>query len=104
MHSKNTIIVKKIINSIIALTIIFSSISITFAEEWYIEKLLDLNYWVEEYDLNLSEINYISFNNSKYSKIYSELNRIDNILKDSFMNSYRKWEYSYYKINWIVSV
>ena len=94
----------KIIKTIIALTIIFTSLSTTFAEEeWYIEKLLDLNYWIEEYQLNLSSIDYIHFNEYKYNRVYTELKRIDSILKIDFMQKYRDWEYEYYQINWIVT-
>jgi hypothetical protein len=93
----------KIIKVIITLTIIFSSLSNTFAEEGYIENLFDLNYWVEELDLNLHEIKYIHFNNEKYNRIYREIKTVDSLLKNGFMNNYREWIYDYYQMNWIVS-
>ena len=95
---------KAITKIIITLSIILSSLSTTFAEEeGYIEKLLDLNYWVEEYNINLSSIDYIHFTDYKYNRVYSELKRIDTILKRDFMDKYRSWEFWYYQINWIVT-
>jgi len=93
----------KIIKFIITLTIIFSSQSNTFAEEGYIENLFDLNYWVEELDLDLHDIKYIYFNNEKYNRIYREIKTVDSLLKDGFMRNYRNWEYEYYQMNWIVN-
>ncbi len=93
---------KKIITYIITLTIIFSSLSNTFAEEWYIEKLFNLNYEVEDLSLNFSEINYIHFNQEKYNRIYRELKVVDSLLKKWFIKNYKNWTYDYYKINWIV--
>lgn len=94
---------KKIITFIITLSVILSSLSTTFAEEWYIERLLDLNYWVEQYNLDLSNIDYIYFNDDKYNRIYRELKTVDSILKKWFMKNYRNWKLEYYQISWIVT-
>lgn len=94
---------KKIISIIITLTLILSSLSTTFAEEWYIERLFDLNYNIEETNLNLSQINYIHFNEEKYNRIYNEFKTVDSILKKWFMKNYREWNYEYYQINWIIT-
>jgi len=93
----------KIIKLIITLTIIFSSLSNTFAEEGYIENLFNLNYWIEEFDLNLHNIKYIHFNNEKYNKIYREIKTVDSLLKEGFVRNYKNWEYNYYQMNWIVN-
>jgi|SaaInlStandDraft_3_1057020.scaffolds.fasta_scaffold00576_10 hypothetical protein len=94
---------KKIILAIISLSFIFSSLSNTFASEWYIENLLDLNYWVEEYTLNLNELDYIHFSNEKYNIMYRNLKDVNTGLKSGFMEQYRNWEYEYYQMNWIVT-
>jgi hypothetical protein len=94
---------RKIILFIITLTIIFSSLSNTFAKEWTLERVLDLNYWVEEFKLNLSNIDYVRFNSSKYNNMYNELIKIDSTLRTEFMKKYRNWEYEYYQINWIIT-
>ena len=93
---------KKIISLIIVLTIFFSSLTKTFAEEWYIEKLLNLNYWVEEFNLNLSKLNNIYFNDEKNNRIFNELKTVDSLLTNQFMLKYKNWEYEYYEINWII--
>lgn len=92
----------KITTFIITMIIFFSSIYITNAEEWYIEKLLDINYWVEKYELDLAEIDYYNFKSDKYNYIYKELKRIDSILKEDIIKKYRSWEYNYYQVNWII--
>lgn len=94
---------KKIITSIITFTIIFSSLSSTFAEEWYIERLLDLNYWVEKATINLSELNYYKFEKTSYIRVYNEFKTIDKILRSEFIKKYENWEYDYYQINWIIT-
>ena len=94
---------KKIILSIIVVTIFFSSLSNTFASEWYIERLFDMNYWVEKATLDLSELDYIQFNNSKYKNMYYEFKTADGILRKEFIKKYRNSEYSYYQINWIIT-
>lgn len=94
---------KKIIIFIISFTIFLSSQSNTFAEEWYIERLLDLNYWVEELTLGLSELEYVQFNTAQYDNMYNELKNADWLLRTEFMKKYRNWEYTYSQINWIIT-
>ncbi|MDP2090329.1 MAG: hypothetical protein Q8K30_01915 [Candidatus Gracilibacteria bacterium] len=94
---------KKIITIIISTIFFFSSMTNTFAKEGYIEKLLDLNYGLEEHNLELAKINEITFSNPEYNKIYNQLIISDRILKDEFIKKYRKGEYTYYQFNGIVS-
>jgi len=82
--------------------LLLSSMSSTFAEEWYLETLLDLNYWVEEHNIEISELDYIYFNNDLYNQVYNEVQNIDRVLKNEFINKYRNWEYEYYQVNWII--
>jgi hypothetical protein len=94
---------KKIIKIIITLSIIFSSLNATFANEWYIDNLFNLNIEVEKTKLNLLEIKYFHFNNEKYNKLYNELNIVNKLLKKWFIKNYNDWIYSYYQINWIIT-
>ena len=94
---------KKIITSIITFSIILSSLSTTFASESYIEELLDLNYWVEEFNINLSDIDFIRFNNPKYAIMYRNFNDVNNGLKNWLMSQYRNWDYEFYQMSWIVT-
>ncbi len=93
---------KKIITAIITLFIIFSSNTNTFAEEWYIEKLLDLNYKVEQNDIDFATLKPIYFNNQENRRIYSELISTTESLKNLIMKNYREWKFSYYQASWIV--
>lgn len=94
---------KKIINIIIITIFFFSSFKYTFAQEWYMEKLLDLNYWVEEHKIEITKLESIYFNNPEFSIAYDELRGMDRVLKDEFLKKYRNWEYTYYQINWIIT-
>ena len=93
---------KKIINIIIAISLLLSSLSTTFASQWYLETLLDLNYWIEEHNLELAELDNIYFKNKLFNKVHNKLKKADKILKREIIQKYRNWEYEYYQVNWIV--
>lgn len=93
---------KKIIYSIIVTFLVFSSTNISFANDWYIEKLLDFNSIVQKQELDLSELKYIEFDNEKYNRIYSGIKTVDSILRKWFIKNYNEWKYEYYEINWII--
>lgn len=98
---------KKIIVFIITFTIFFSTINNSFAEntfsEWYIEKLLDLNVWIEEYDLNLARIDQIYFRNYETQNLFEEYKNTSLLLNDEIIKKYREGKFWYYQINWIIS-
>jgi hypothetical protein len=91
---------KKIILLIISTTLFFSTINNAFAtktySEWYIEKFLDLNIWIEEYDLNLAHIEEIYFRDYNSQMLFEEFKRTSNLLND-------EWDFEYYQVNWIIS-
>ncbi len=93
---------KKITNLIIFFSLIFSSLSTTFAEEWYIEKVLNLNFAKQEYSINLEKIEYVNFSTSYNKRMYDNIKKANNTLKDSFIAKYKSWEYEYYQINGII--
>jgi len=94
---------KKIISIIIVSILYFSSTSNTFAEEWYIEELLNINYEVERLTLDLSEIDTIYFKTPKYNKLRNQMIKINSTLKKWIMNKYKNWELEYYQINWVIT-
>lgn len=95
---------KKILLVIITVFIIFSSLlNITFADDWYIAYLLNLNSQDEENRINLANLDEIQFKNALYNNKYIQLKNIDTVLKREFIKKYNNWEYSYYQINWIIS-
>lgn len=93
----------KKINYLIITFIIILNINNTYAKDWYLENILDLNYWIVEYKLNLSNIDYIYFENIKYNQIYKKIKQVDSLLKNEFIKKYRKWKYEYYQTNWIIT-
>jgi len=96
---------KKLVFIILPIFLFFSISNITSAEnkEWYLEKLLDLNYWIEDYKFNINDLNYVSFYNSQSQKMYDNFRTADKMLKDELLKKYRSWEIDYYKMNWIVT-
>lgn len=98
---------KKFISIIITLTVFFSTINITFAEkmysEWYIERILDLNVWIEEYDLALAHIDQMYFRDYNTQMLFEEYKNASLLLNQEIIRKYREWEFEYYQINWIIS-
>jgi len=94
---------KNLIYIILSIFIFFSISNITSADkEWYIEKLLDLNYWIEEYKIQINDLEYVYFYDTKSQKMYDNFRTADQLLKDEIIRLYRSWEIDYYKMNWII--
>jgi len=94
---------KYLVSIIISLSLFFSSISNSFAEESFIDNLLNISYEAEEINLNLSEIKDIKFKEKKYNNLYKKLKKINHILKSGIIKNYKNWKYDYYKTNWIIN-
>lgn len=94
---------KKIITSIIISIFLFSSTFIANANNDIINRLFDLNTWVEEYRLNLSTLRPSSFSNPAVQKTYDEFIQIDRQLKDSFLGAYRNWNISFYEMQDLIT-
>ena len=94
---------KNILKIIIALITFFSTINTTFASEWYIEQILDLNYWIEEYNLELSDLDNISFRDQTTNEMFEEFKRMNTLLKGEIIYKYRNNEFDFYQTSWIVS-
>jgi len=94
---------KKIITTIITLSIFFSTNNISFAKEWYIEQILDLNVWIEEYDLALEHIDYIFFRDPNTQALFNEYKNSVALINQEIIRKYANKEFEYYQINWIIS-
>ena len=94
---------EKIIKMIIWSLIVFSTINFTNASEWYIEKLLQINSWVEAFDIELAEIDYYSFTDKQLQNTYEEFIRTANLLKNEIIRKYENREFSYYQTKWIIT-
>ena len=85
---------KKITNIIIAFFIFFSIVFSTSANEWYIEKVLDLNFAIEEKKLNFRQIDNIRFSNIENRRMYNNFKSADSLLRSEINRIYRLWERS----------
>lgn len=94
---------KKIILLIITILLFFSSVTNSFAEEGYVDRLFNFKSWIEEEKLNSITLKYVNFKSSKYNSIYNEFKNADSILRKEFIKKYRNWEYEYYQLNWIIN-
>lgn len=98
---------KKITLLIITLTIFFSTINNSFAEkqysEWYIEKILDLNIWIEEYDLKLANIEQMYFRDYNTQMLFDAYKNSTTLLSKEIIKKYRAWNFEYYQVNGIIS-
>ncbi len=93
---------KNLVYIILSIFTFFSISNITSAnKEWYIEKILDLNYWIEEYKIQINDIDYIYFYDEESQKLYDNFRSADKLLKDEIIRLYRDWKIDYYKMNWI---
>lgn len=94
---------KYLVVLIISLSLFFSSITNSFAEESFIDNLLNISYQPEEINLNLTEIKNITYKQDKYNTLYKKLKKVNYILKSGIIKNYKDWKYDYYKTNWIIN-
>lgn len=87
---------------IILSSLLFSSISMTYAEEWYLEKLLELNTGLEVYEMGLTQMDSMTFSNQSIQNTYNAFLKVDTSLRNEFIRQYRAWELSYAQMRDIV--
>jgi hypothetical protein len=93
---------KKIIAGIIAIIWVFSTSGTTFANEPYFEQLLDLNYGVEHYELELSSLDEMYFYDKNMQKMYNDFKKWNTKIKAEIMQYYREGWLSEYQTQGIV--
>lgn len=94
---------KKITACIIFLFSVFSIISPTFAnDESVFEQLLDLNYWIEDFDLELARLDDISFRDQNLQQMHSDFQKSNRQIKDEIIQYYRDGRFTEYQTQWIV--
>ena len=86
----------------ILISSIFSSISLTNASRWELDKILNIKYWVEQIEYKLSELPEKKFTNKIVQKKYNQLRKINKILTQKFYEEYKKWNIDYYTTKWII--
>ena len=69
-------ILKKFIRVTITSLLLFGMLHSTLALEWYseeyVERLLDINYWVERYDLELANIEDVYFYTTSFRNMFED--------------------------------
>lgn len=86
---------KKLLASIIAVISLFSISTQTFAqEEALFERILDLNYGVEDYEIQLSNLDEMYFFNSNYTRMHSDFKRANTKIKQEIIMYYREWRFT----------
>ena len=94
---------KKIITSIIVLISIISIQSPVFAsDEPIFERILDLNYWVEEYDLQLAHLNEMYFFDKNLNNMHSEFQNANENIKQEIIMYYRQGRFTNYQTQGII--
>jgi len=89
---------KKIIATIIISLLAISNTFIVSANNWKVVDLFDMYNWVEEYTLNLVQLEPTNFHSPNLQKTYNDFLEVDAQLKSVFMYKYRNWEISYYEM------
>lgn len=88
---------------IILFSMFFSSATYSFAKEWYIENLLQINTWVEAFDIELIEIDDYYFADENLQNTYEEFKRTSQLLKREIIRKYENDEFGYYQTKWVIT-
>lgn len=92
---------------IIGIIVLFSFFSIANAAdqtEGLLERLLDINYGPEHYEIELSSLDMIYFSDQNTNRQFQEINQVNETLKDQLMLQYRAWNLDHNRMSAIVSV
>jgi len=94
--------IKYLILVSIFISTIFSSIWLTNASRWEIDKILNINFWTEQIEYKLSELPVKSFKNKSIQAKYNKMRKINKILTQKFYEEYTAWNIDYYTTKWII--
>ncbi len=93
---------KKFTKAILFIFLIFSIENTYASNDWILEELLNINYWPVSYDLSLEKLDNYNFKNKTLAKKYSDLVKIDDIIRQQVINKFQNDAYSYTTTNAIV--
>ena len=93
---------KKIVLLIISIWFFLSNYLFVNASEWQIEKILNLNFAVEQIEYKLSELPNKNFRNSKVQAKYNQIQQINKVLTNEFYKKYKSWDIDYYTTKWVI--
>lgn len=86
----------------IFISTLFSSIWLTNASRWEIDKILNLKFWVEQIEYKLSELPERTFKNKAVQSKYNYFRKVNKILTQNFYKEYTSWNIDYYTTKWII--
>ena len=97
---------KKFTKAILFIFLIFSIENTYASNDWILEELLNINYWPVSYDLSLEKLDNYNFKNKTLAKKYSDLVKIDDIIRQQVINKFQNDDYSYTttKILYIIQI
>lgn len=87
---------KKIISLIIIFVYIFSIANFVNASEWEVSDILELEYGIQESDLNEIYIKTVSLKDSKYRNKYTSMREVDKVIKKEILRKIQAEEFDYY--------
>lgn len=93
----------KITICILTFFLFFSIANVTKASNIAIENILDLNFWFEDRQLNLKEINSYNFESQEKNQMLNEFKRSDRLLRQEVTRLYRNEKINRNEMNWIIS-
>lgn len=93
---------KKILALIIVGLSIFSNFYLANANEWLLEKELDLVYWVEEMKLKIKKVPSIYLKNQENKRKYNLFKKSDSLIREAIISDYKNWKTDYNSTNWII--
>lgn len=75
----------------------------TYAKDWFISELLDLNEWVEKLDIELVNIDNIYFKDKDTQNTFDLFKKTSETLKNEIIRKYENWDFEYYQTKWIIT-
>lgn len=93
---------KKIISLSIISVILFSTLNFVYASQGWLDKLLDINYWIEKLKLDSVQLKIIHLDSKKNREILRKLKQYDEILRTEIIENYELGNYNYYRANDII--
>ncbi len=87
---------KKIVSLIIIFVWIFSILNFVNASEWEVSNILDLEYGIQESDLDNIYIKNVKLKNTKYNIMYNKMKKVDTVIKKEILRKIEAGEFSYY--------
>jgi hypothetical protein len=95
---------KKIVISAIVLISVFSWSALVNAEnKWFIADTLNLDVWVEIFELNNINLQSHTFRTKNLQKTYNNMVNINKLFKNLAVQNYEEWKLTDYELNGLIN-